>query len=70
MGDGNKQMIMMIPMWYIDSWHSSRSPSSKSKQEQDLMDEFATTLVAITAVTICGICVFIFVCALQPRFLR
>ncbi|CAF0823223.1 unnamed protein product [Adineta steineri] len=34
------------------------------------MDLFAAILISITAVTICGICLFIFVCALQPRFLR
>lgn len=34
------------------------------------MDLFAVILVTITAVTICGICTFIFVCAFQPRFLR
>ncbi|UJR36126.1 hypothetical protein I4U23_028861 [Adineta vaga] len=34
------------------------------------MDLFALILITITAVTICGICLFIFVCAFQPRFLR
>ncbi|CAF0794714.1 unnamed protein product [Rotaria sordida] len=34
------------------------------------MDLFALILITITAVTICGICLFIFVCALQPKFLR
>ncbi|CAF3330648.1 unnamed protein product [Rotaria socialis] len=32
------------------------------------MDLFALILVTITAVTICGICLFIFVCAFQPKF--
>ncbi|CAF2400355.1 unnamed protein product [Rotaria sp. Silwood2] len=34
------------------------------------MDLFAVILITITAVTICGICLFIFVCAFQPKFLR
>ncbi|CAF1045574.1 unnamed protein product [Adineta ricciae] len=34
------------------------------------MDLFAVILITITAVTICGICLFIFVCAFQPRLLR
>lgn len=31
------------------------------------MDLFAIVLVTLTLLTICGICLFIFICSLQPR---
>ncbi|CAF2782935.1 unnamed protein product [Rotaria sp. Silwood2] len=34
------------------------------------MDLFAIILISVTIFTICGICIFIFICALQPKILR
>ncbi|UJR09968.1 hypothetical protein I4U23_014192 [Adineta vaga] len=34
------------------------------------MDVFAVILITITILTICGICLFIVICALQPRILH
>ncbi|CAF0995956.1 unnamed protein product [Rotaria sordida] len=34
------------------------------------MDLFAVILISITILTICGICLFILICALQPKIIR